>query len=120
MSRDPLEGVRPSDSEPPAFSRLPPAASPGPANSPGVSQRVSSGSARGKALLLTYIGVMLAILAGAFVYFLTLPRASTRSNSTPSAGVEPTVTATPREEMVVKQGPATRADPAPVPTTASR
>lgn len=117
MSRDPLEGVRPGDSDLPTFSYTPPPSAPGPIVASGAPQPVSPGRAsRGKVLLLTYIGVLFAILAGAFAYFLTIPHVPIRSKATSSVNAEPSPTVAPPDEVVVKQGPV----PAPAPTAAAQ
>lgn len=122
MGRDPLEGVRPSDSDPPAFSYTPPPA-PGPIVASDAAQPVSPGRpSRGKVLLLTYTGVLLAILVGAFAYFLTIPHTRIGSKATSSVSAEPSPTAAPADDVEVKQGPMPREDPAPAPapTTAAK
>lgn len=100
MSRDPLEGYRPSDTSPPSFVPAPPASF----ESPVMARTISPPrSANTKVIVLAIVATTFAVVAGIVAYFLTQPHAPLSPKAQPTGA------------MVVKQGPAPADDPSPTP-----
>jgi len=103
MSRDPLEGYRPSDTSGPSFAPAPPVSFESPVAprpvSPGSPKRGSSA----KAIVLVVVVSMFAVVAGVAGYFLSLPHAPLAPKAKPTS------------EMIVKQGAPPADDPSPTP-----
>lgn len=99
MSRDPLEGYRPSDTAGPVFPSAPPVS----AGVPAPSWTPERGS-RTKTIVLVIVASLIAMIAGGVGYFLTMQHAALVPTTKPTG------------EMVVKQGPPPPDPPSPAPS----
>ena len=99
MSRDPLEGYRPSDTSRPSLVPAPPVSF----ESPVAAQPVSPRSSSAKVVVLVIVAAVFAVIAGVVAYFLTQPHAPLAPKAKPTG------------ELVVKQGPAPADNPSPTP-----
>ncbi len=107
MSRDPLEGYRPSDTSRPSFSPAPSVSFESPIPPRPASAGSPSRGSGAKVIVLVVAATLFAGIAGGVAYFLTLPQAPLASKAKPT-------------EVVVKQGPAPADEPSPVPTVKAK